>query len=175
VRFSISRETILKRYLIFITLILVTALTVTAQKRKGNPQNERARGGEQITEITLERTACFGTCPMYKITLRRDGTATYIGRRFVDRVGTYKGNVYGFERLAQFVESQGFFKLNNEYTVAVTDLPSTITSAVRQGQRKTIVDYGNIAPLELWAIEQAIDGIVANTKWEKISDKVSDK
>jgi hypothetical protein len=174
VRFSISRETALKHYLIFITLILVTALTVTAQKRKGNPQNER-RGGEQITEITLERTACFGACPMYKITLMRDGTATYVGRRFVDRVGTYKGNVYGFERLAQFVESQGFFKLNNEYTVAVTDLPSTITSAVRQGQRKTIVDYGNIAPLELWAIEQSIDGIVANTRWEKVSGKVSDK
>lgn len=166
----------MKRHLIFITLVLAVALTaVAAQKRKGVPQNQpRGGGGEQITEITLERTACFGTCPIYKITLRRDGTATYVGRRFVDRIGTYKGNVYGFERLAQFVEAQGFFKMNNEYTVAVTDLPSAITSAVRQGQRKTVTDYGDKEPLELWAIEHAIDGIVANTKWEKVSDKTSD-
>jgi hypothetical protein len=161
----------MKRHLIFITLILVTAFTVAAQKRKSVPQNEPRSGGEQITEITLERTACFGTCPMYKLTLMRDGTATYTGRRFVERVGTYKGKFYGFERLAQLVEARGYFNLRDDYSAPITDMPSTVTSVVRAGQRKTVNNYADTGPVELWGIEKAIDGMVANIKWEKVSDK----
>ena len=160
----------MKRYLIFVTLILVIAFTVKAQKGRGDFPGDR-RGGEQITEITLERTACFGYCPMYKVTLKRDGTATYVGRENVERKGTYRGKFYGFERLAQLVEARGYFNLKDNYSAQVTDLPSTITSVVRSGRRKTITNYGDMGPVELWGIEQAIDGLVANTKWEKVSDK----
>ena len=107
---------------------------------------------------------------MYKVTLRRDGTATYVGRRFVERLGTYKGQIHGFERLAQLAEARGYFNLNNRYTVRATDLPSTVTSVVRNGRRKTVTNYGDSGPVELWGIETAIDGLVANTKWEKVSD-----
>ena len=33
-------------------------------------------------EIKLERTACFGTCPIYSITVFDDGTAIYEGKQF---------------------------------------------------------------------------------------------
>ena len=165
----------MKRLLIFATLAFTIASTAAAQKQKGSPQNEGGvLGGEQITEVTLERTACFGTCPIYTITLRRDGTATYVGRNFVERKGTYTAKVYGFDRLAELIESRGYFNLKDSYTVRVTDLPSTVTSVVRAGRRKTIRNYGNSGPVELWGIEKAIDGMVANTKWEKVSDATKD-
>ncbi len=158
----------MKRVLIFVSLLCIVAVMAQAQKK--GEAGQRERGGEQITEITLERTACFGSCPMYKVTLRRDGTATYVGRRFVERLGTYKGQIHGFERLAQLAEARGYFNLNNRYTVRATDLPSTVTSVVRNGRRKTVTNYGDSGPVELWGIETAIDGLVANTKWEKVSD-----
>ena len=159
--------------LILATLIFIIAFTTMAQQEGilKSPQAEDRRGGEQITEITLERTACFGTCPMYKVTLRRDGTATYAGRRFVERQGTYTGKVYGFDRLAQLMDSRGFFNLKDNYSMRATDLPSAITSAVQAGKRKTIVNYGDAGPVELWGIEKAIDGMMASVKWEKVSDK----
>ena len=43
----------------------------------------------QITEIRLERTPCFGSCPVDEVILRPDGSATYIGKRFVKRIGRY--------------------------------------------------------------------------------------
>ena len=46
-------------------------------------------GPGPLTEISLERTPCFGSCPVDKVVLRPDGTATYIGRRFVERVVNY--------------------------------------------------------------------------------------
>ena len=45
----------------------------------------------EITEIRLERTPCFGGCPVDEVILRPDGTATYVGKRFVDRIGRYRG------------------------------------------------------------------------------------
>lgn len=122
-----------------------------------------------ITEITLERTACFGFCPIYKVILRSDNTATYIGVRFVERQGTYKAYTSGFEYLAKIIEARRYFSLRDQYTEPVTDLPSAITSVVR-GKRKTISNYGNSGPIELWEIETLIDGLIANARWEKVSD-----
>lgn len=161
----------LKRPLISACLVLALILTALAQKGGSNSQADRRRGGEQITEITLERTACFGTCPMYKVTLKADGTFTYEGKEYVEHKGRYKGRFYGFNRLAQLVEKYGYFSMKDDYSVSMTDLPSTITSVVRNGRRKRITNYGDSGPLELWAIEQAVDGVLANAKFEKAADK----
>jgi hypothetical protein len=123
-----------------------------------------------ITEITLERTACFGFCPIYKVILRSDNTATYIGMKFVERQGTYKAYISGFEYLAKIIEARRYFSLRDRYTEPISDMPSAITSVVRNGKRKTIDNYGNSGPIELWEIENLIDGLIANVRWEKVSD-----
>jgi hypothetical protein len=123
-----------------------------------------------ITEITLERTACFGFCPIYKVILRSDNTATYIGMKFVERQGTYKAYISGFEYLAKIIEARRYFSLRDRYTEPISDMPSAITSVVRNGKRKTIDNYGNSGPIELWEIENLIDGLIANARWEKVSD-----
>jgi hypothetical protein len=38
--------------------------------------------------ITLETSPCFGACPVYSITVRADGTATFDGKRFTAQAGT---------------------------------------------------------------------------------------
>jgi hypothetical protein len=123
-----------------------------------------------ITEITLERTVCYGFCPIYKVILRSDNTATYIGMKFVERQGTYKAYISGFEHLAKIIEARKYFSLRNRYTKPVTDMPSAITSVVRNGKRKTVDNYGNSGPIELWEIETLIDGLIANARWEKVSN-----
>lgn len=130
-------------------------------------QTTLSKDAEQITEVTLERTACFGTCPSYKVTLRRDGTISYDGRRFVELQGRYEGTFYGFDRLAQLIVARGYFNFKDNYDINATDLPSAITSVVRGGKRKTITNYGDAGPVELWGIETAIDGILKNAKLEK--------
>ncbi|MCI0516543.1 MAG: DUF6438 domain-containing protein, partial [Woeseiaceae bacterium] len=43
--------------------------------------------------ITLERTACYGTCPMYKVTIASEGAVTFEGQRFTKTIGTAKGKM----------------------------------------------------------------------------------
>src|ERR671921_1467141 len=90
--------------------------------------------GPAITEISLERTPCFGSCPVDKVVLRPDGTATYIGRRFVERMGTYEGKFAegDFERLAGLMQAMKFFGMEDRYDRPITDHPSVITTAVRE-------------------------------------------
>lgn len=128
-----------------------------------------AQAEDAVTEIRLERTPCFGSCPVDEVILRPDGTATYIGKRFVERAGRYEGtfNRGVFERLAKLLEAQKFFDMEDRYDVPETDNPSVITSATRGGAEKRVVDYGNGGPIELWGIEEAIRGVVAEVEWRK--------
>lgn len=153
-----------KRFSLASILILMSALAGMAQTPSSQDKN-------QITEITLERTTCYGTCPNYKVTLRSDGTITYEGRRFVEMRGTHEGRAYGFARLAQLITSAGYFDLKDNYSRPVTDNPSAITSVVRDGKRKTITNYADSGPVELWGIEMAIDGILKNARLEKAKDQ----
>jgi hypothetical protein len=132
------------------------------------------KDAEGISEITLERTRCYGGCPVYKVILRRDGSATYIGIENVPRIGEYKSQVSPYQplgaefiRLAKLIASQGYLQMDDRYTVLITDLETVITSIVHNGKRKTIVNYGNQAPIELYGIERAIEGVAAEIKWEK--------
>jgi hypothetical protein len=151
----------MKRLLAISILILISASVAISQ------QTTLSKDKDQITEVTLERTACFGACPMYKVTLRRDGTISYNGRRFVELQGAYEGKVHGFDRLAQLILSSGYFNLKDDYAINATDLPSAITSVVRAGKRKTITNYGDAGPVELWGIEMAIDGMLRGARLEK--------
>lgn len=162
----------MKRPLIFVALILLIAFAARAQKKSSKDASQKGQDEAwQITEVSLERGACFGPCPIYKITIKRDGTAIYEGKRFVERLGMYRGTVYAFNNLARLIEASGYFKLKDNYSVNITDLSTATTSVVRAGKRKTIRNYGGAGPIELWGIETTIDGMVANTKWEKVSDK----
>jgi hypothetical protein len=125
--------------------------------------------GAEITEISLERTPCYGSCPVDQVILRSDGTAAYIGTRFVQKAGRYSGTFHrgDFFRLAKLLESQGFFDLQERYAIEATDLPSIITSATRGGAAKKVVNYGDAGPVILWGVERAIRGVAADIEWKK--------
>jgi Domain of unknown function (DUF6438) len=151
----------MKRLVMALVLTVLCVLACAAQ-------TVSMQDKDQITEVTLERTACYGTCPIYKVTLSSDGTIIYEGERFVQMMGTYKGTAYGFERLAKLILAENYFNLKDEYTRPITDMPSAVTSVVRGGKRKTIVDYAGTGPVELWGIEMVIDGMLKNARLDKV-------
>lgn len=120
--------------------------------------------------ITLERTACFGACPVYELTVYGNGTVVYEGDRFVTEVGI-RTTIISEEKVQRLVsEFQGidYFALSDSYEdVMVTDLPSAITSITIQGRTKRVRHYhGDLrAPQELTKLENRIDEIVNSSQW----------
>lgn len=123
----------------------------------------------KITEMTLSRSQCLGTCPLYKILLRRDGTALYRGGANVPLVGDYIGSIdpETFARLARIVQSRGYFKLWDYYTDNLTDGPTYTVSVVCDGVRKIVSDYDGAGPAELHAVQDAIDNVAGPIQWQK--------
>ena len=120
--------------------------------------------------ITLERTACFGFCPVYKITIHGDGTVIYEGKDFVATEGKVETTI-NQEKIKQLIsefEEIDYFSLQDEYTErTITDAPSTITSITIDGKTKTVEHYhGDFnAPEELTNLEKRIDEIVNSEQW----------
>lgn len=126
-------------------------------------------------EITLERTACFGTCPVYSVRINGDGTVEYVGKQYVRVVGPAQSRIprAALQQLLDLIQKAGYFEMDAEYRYligpngtrgTVTDLPTTITS-VRIGTRThRIVDYVG-APDALHDIERHIDRAAGTAEW----------
>lgn len=122
--------------------------------------------------ITLERTACFGTCPVYTLTIQGDGTVVYDGKEFVKTKGTSETSITQekIEQLISEFEKVDYFSLNDSYTErTITDAQSVITSITIDGKPKTIEHYhGDFsAPKQLTELEDRIDEIVNSEQWIK--------
>jgi len=130
----------------------------------GNTGDGAAVGPHEVM-ATLERTACYGTCPMYSLTVYRDGTVEYNGEQFVKTQGKATGQITPAEvtQLDDLFTNAHYFDLKDAYTdYDVTDNPSAKTSYSSGGKTKTIDHYygDSDAPEVLSTIEDGIDKIV---------------
>src|ERR1041385_702463 len=139
-----------------------------ADWKKSRSHDEVASTNHGITEIGIERTRCFGSCPSYTFIIKSDGTFRYKGDAYVERKGEFSGtiSVWYFHPLAQFIRDSGYMELEDSYTRMVTDNPTTYTMVVMGGKRKTVNNYANAGPTKLWAIEQLIDDLMTKAKWD---------
>ena len=104
--------------------------------------------------ISLQRTACFGTCPIYKIEIFSDGSGIYMGTRFVENIGITKFSVSETQLnlILMQAEAIGFRNMKEEYSEPISDLPTTFI----QINDKKIRDYTG-APKTLKNLENLID------------------
>ena len=121
-------------------------------------------------EITLTRTMCYGFCPAYTVTVTGDGQVRYEGSRFVNVVGARTATVprEDVARLLERFDEVGFERLNDEYRGQMTDLPTTTVTLVRNGRRKTVVDYGGVSagmPRAMRDLQREIDQVAQTAQW----------
>src|SRR5262245_22611231 len=125
---------------------------------------------DQISEITLEREGSFGLHPSYKVVLRSDETVLYIGRAFVDKQGEHTGKLdkFYFYKLSKLIESERYFKMGDRYPEGPTIMDGyDAWVKVKCGDKEKVVfDNAQEGPIELWAIEMAIDAAVGSARWE---------
>ena len=121
--------------------------------------------------ISLERTPCYGTCPIYKMKIFSDGSAFYHGERFVEKIGNYEFSVRKetVNYILKKADEIGFFELEDKYTANITDLPKTITFIKNGKNKKRVVDYYG-APKTLKEFESLVDGCIDYRKMKKIED-----
>ena len=169
----------------FVLLALVPAYFTSGDVRNQNPFADPPsvpQDAPPATVITLQRTECFGTCPVYKLTIFADGKVLYEGIRHVKKKGKIKSRIsqVKLQQLIDEFENIYYFNLNDAYVRRskgcpqwVTDMPSAITSLTRarNGKRKSVNhDHGcrGSEVLELLTrLEDTIDEAVNVNQWIK--------
>ncbi|MGH7509979.1 MAG: DUF6438 domain-containing protein [Gemmatimonadales bacterium] len=126
--------------------------------------------------VTLERTPCFGGCPVYTVAVSRSGKVTYQGRAHVRRLGTATAQIPQprVDSLLHELDRGGYFTYADRYVQSepacgryATDSPSAITTVSHRGRTKRIEhDYGcGSAPGALVVLERRIDEMLGSARW----------
>jgi hypothetical protein len=118
--------------------------------------------------ISMMRTACYGTCPIYNVQIYTSGKVQYEGKNFVDRIGRYHTtfDTASLQKLQDKIRSINYFSFQDKYDSPITDLPSVITEVHLDGQVKKIEDRHK-GPKELDELYAEIDALLAEAKWTK--------
>ena len=126
--------------------------------------------------VMLERTPCFGTCPVYTVSISGSGTVRFVGKNHVPKEGEATAEIppATVDSLLRELEAGGYFDFADAYVMDspacgqyATDSPTVITSATAGGRSKTIRhDYGCFAaPPELARLERMIDEVAGTSRW----------
>ena len=141
-----------------------------------SPQDAPSQSAGPTPAITLERTACFGRCPVYTLAIFPSGEVHFEGKANVHQMGAATGKVprEQVDQLLSEIERAGYFSLADRYAAAepscgryATDAPTVITS-VRVGNRtkRVVHDYGcGSVPGLLTVLERRIDEAVNSGQW----------
>ncbi len=155
---------------------LLAGLLACAPRAAAPPAAETSKQAGSTPVITLERTPCFGRCPVYRVSASSDGIVVYEGKAHVRQLGAASGRINP-ERVAALLselERAGYFSFPASFTSAdlacgryATDLPSVITSARVGDRTKRIVhDHGcGSAPGALTVLERRIDQVLDTGRW----------
>lgn len=157
------------RTLTFILLLVLGLLISGCVAGVGTPTTNPTENVFSDLVITMERTACHGTCPIYKLAIRGDGTVTYEGQDFVQVKGQQTASLSPaqIQELVSAFEQASFFTLMDYTHVNTTDSPTVITSITLNGQSKTVNHYygDSSAPQALFDLESKIDEITNSNQW----------
>lgn len=121
--------------------------------------------------ITLEKTACYGTCPVYSLNIYHSGTIELTGKENIAYKGKYCTRLKRAEwtRIRQAYLSGQFFSFRDQYTSRLKDLPSTFVTFRWEGKSKTIEDYDG-APEELKKLEEMVERLIGTQHWKACRD-----
>ncbi|KMQ64309.1 hypothetical protein ACM46_08420 [Chryseobacterium angstadtii] len=138
----------------------------------------------KYTQIEYEAGACFGSCPIFKLTVNPDRTAVLEAEHFnfskdfskgefsKPREGTFKTVLKetDYNKLASLLNDLDIKNLKDHYgTRNITDLPTSyLRINFADGTSKNIEDYGKQGSEKLKETYLFIEGLRHNQKWTKV-------
>lgn len=120
------------------------------------------------TVLYYSRGACFGMCPIFELTVWKDGRAAYVGKNHVDRIGRFQSNVsYGdIQHVLKKAREIGYFELSPVYdNDKVHDLPDIITGIAQDGSLHRVRNRYK-GPASLRMLYAELDTLIEHQNWK---------
>lgn len=130
-------------------------------------QITRYRLDELTKRIEMHKGPCFGTCPVFRLTIYDNGLATYDGERFTNRVGTFikKLDQRTLNELLTAFRNVNLFQYNDVYPAQIPDLQTVTITYYEEDREKTIRGKDG-RPAIIEDLEAMLDEIANSGGWE---------
>ena len=114
-------------YILLITILFISCKTI---------DNEPVKKEKTTILFELIKGGCYGTCPVYSISIDKNRQIKYEGKRFVDAIGTFNWimNEKDFNILEALIDKN--FKADYTINMEVLDLPLTLMNIKNKYQVK---------------------------------------
>lgn len=138
----------------------------------------------KYSTIEYEAGACFGSCPIFKITINPDKTAVLEAEHFnfskefskaefsKPREGTFKGTIKqeDYNKLIALLDNLDVKNLNDKYgNRNVTDMATSYLRVhFADGNSKQVEDYGKKGSEKLVEIYKFFEDLRNNQQWTKV-------
>lgn len=141
-------------------ILLITILFVSCKII----DNEVIKKEQTTVLFELIKGGCYGTCPIYSISVDENRQIKYEGKRFVDAIGIYNWimNEKDFNTLKALIDKK--FKADYTHNMQVQDLPLTRLNIKNKYQVKFKGGCPIEFKIELKQIEMLL---LKNASWKK--------
>lgn len=145
------------------TIILAILLTSCGTKK--------AMIGEDFN-ITMQKGSCFGSCPVYTLSIDKNGYATYDGERFTDKIGKHGMQIAPdkFQAIANAFASADLASFDDDYPSNIADLPSATIAYANNAFTKRITGKRE-RPQKVKDLQAMLEEISQMDSWESLEPK----
>ena len=107
----------------------------------------------------------FGSAELHAAVLDRSGNK--YAELFPGKNGDFTGRVdiWSYGRLCYLLSKSKFSGLSDRYESGWSDQHTITVTVTASSNTKTVAEYGGVAPIELWGLQEAIDSIAKGINW----------
>jgi hypothetical protein len=123
---------------------------------------------ENKLKVEFTRGACYGTCPIYSISLNKDRLVKYNGKRFVEQQGVFDWYMERVDfKVLNTLLARNELSKSIEYNLRAQDLPLTSVTIYTETDTISIKHKGAI-PIELKKSLIELEFLLTkNANWEE--------
>jgi len=120
--------------------------------------------------ISLQRTGCFGTCPIYTFSLLSNGEGRFEGKRFTEKLGHWEKqfDLSEVESIMEMFRVSELDSFQDDYPTQITDLPANILRVQFKEKSKEIY-IGGEHPAELESLVDVLIELAESPDWENMN------
>lgn len=166
----------MKKILLGFVALSVLIFAACAQQKKttgGRVSADSKKKDNGIKQIVMERTACFGTCPAYRVIINKDGSAKYISRFYTEYEGTFEKKL-DKEKTTMLFDAFAGYKVDtcqDEYKSLVQDLPGIWYEIYYTNGKEKMIKKAEFGPEFLNELSKKVDALAkVDDSWEKTAE-----
>ncbi len=155
----------MKHILIAIGLITTVFLIMSCKSK-----NKIKKIAPDSKRFILQKGGCFGTCPVYTLTINQNGEATFEGRMNTNKQGIHAKKISSEEvtKLEKLFKNAKFYQFEENYESRIADLPM-ITIGFDNGSGMKLVSGKMERPEEVKQLQYALEKIAESDGWTMIT------